>query len=121
MRADLLSSIAVLAAVLVGCGGDAGGTAGGGTCRSLAGTWEISAHSCNPSAIGSTLTFVQSNCTIDSIVPWTGWSGTMQPGGAGTWSGPAGGGATMVCQAATSGTTIQATCVPACEVTIVLQ
>jgi hypothetical protein len=110
----------VAALLLAACGSDPapGGGGGGGTCPSLAGTWKITAHSCNPGTVGSTLSFVQSNCSIDAIPPWTGWSGSLLPDGTGSWTGPTGPSSSMVCQTMLSGTTIQANCVPACAVTV---
>ena len=113
MRAWIL--VGVSAALLAaGCGG---GGDEGGECPDVSGVYVITAHSCQPSTVGSTLTIEQSGCDLPSLEPWPSWSGTVAEDGSMTWSGDAGG-TTMTCDAVLSGTTVTSSCTPACEVTL---
>jgi hypothetical protein len=83
----------------------------------VSGVYEITAHSCQPTTVGSTLTIEQTGCEIPSLEPWPSWSGTVAEDGAMTWSGDAGG-TLMTCDATMSGTTVTVTCTPSCDITL---
>jgi hypothetical protein len=106
--------VGVLAALLAaGCGGDDNSA----DCPDVSGVYVITAHSCQPATVGSTLTIEQDGCDIPSLDPWPSWSGSVAADGSMTWSGDAGG-VTMTCDAVLSGTTVTSTCTPDCEVTL---
>jgi hypothetical protein len=104
----------VAAMLLAGCSGDASDP---GDCPNVAGVYEITAHSCQPTTVGTTLTIAQSGCDLTSFEPWPDWTGVVTRDGAMTWSGDAGG-TTMTCNALLLGTAITSTCTPECEVTL---
>jgi hypothetical protein len=109
-----LFPLVVAALLAAGCGGG-GGEAG--DCPDVSGVYLITAHSCQPSTVGSTLTITQEGCDIPSLAPWPSWSGTVAADGSMTWSGDAGG-TPMTCAATVSGTTVTSSCTPECEVTL---
>ncbi len=111
-RALVLLGVAALLGA--GCGGDGNE---GGECPDVSGVYVITAHSCQPTTVGSTVTIAQDGCDIPSLEPWPSWSGTVAADGSMTWSGDAGG-VTMTCDAVLSGTTVTSTCTPECEVTL---
>ena len=91
---------------------------GNGNCPSMTGDWKITEH-CEASAIGTIMTFSQSGCIINQINPWPDWTGSIDENGDMIWSGPAEGGQTMVCNADLNGDTINSSCNPSCDVTVV--
>lgn len=104
-----------MAALLAaGCGGDGEPT---GECPDVSGVYVITAHSCQPTTVGSTLTIEQDGCEIPSLEPWPSWSGSVAADGSMIWSGDAGG-VPMTCDAVLTGAIVTSTCTPDCEVTL---
>lgn len=109
--------ILALGLALAGCSDDGGGgDGGGGACPQIAGTYTITAH-CVAAQIGTEVNVEQSGCTLTRFDPWTGWSGTISPGGGMSWSGDAGGTA-MTCTGSYSQGVITGACTPTCDVTL---
>jgi len=109
MRSALL--LLVLPAV-IGCGDDGAS----GDCPQVAGEYTITAH-CVAVQVGSKVTVSQEGCKLTQFDPWTGWSGTVQPGGAMTWSGDAGG-TLMTCNGSFAVNRITGSCDPTCDVVL---
>jgi hypothetical protein len=117
----------VLSATLLACssdsdsGGSSGGNGTGGTggssgqCASIDGAWTIKSH-CVSSQVGTTVTVHQNGCQIESVDPWTGWSGSVTAAGGISMSGPAGTGSTMTCTGTAAGSAITMSCNPTCDV-----
>lgn len=109
------ASCALLSSVALGCGDDDSKTDDGDTaCLGIDGSWTIASH-CQTSVVGTTATVHQTGCSVSSVDPWTGWSGSMTSDGAITMSGPAGT-AQMTCTGTATASAITMTCNPTCEV-----
>jgi hypothetical protein len=87
----------------------------GGSCPDLAGTWTFSDH-CEAALVGEDYEVTQEGCTLTVSAP--GWTGTVEPGGNVTLSGPAGGGAIMTCTGQATTNRLAASCSPPCEVVL---
>jgi len=120
MSRPLAGLVLMLVGAFAGCGGGGSGArdGSGAGCPDVSGAWQITAHSCQPSTVGQTLTITQVGCTLTDIQPWTSWSGTIDESGQLVISGDAGG-TTMTCAGALAGTTITTSCTPTCSVTFV--
>ena len=112
----------MLALALAGCSDDGGNGDGGsggdgsGACPQIAGAYTITAH-CVAAQIGTEVNVSQSGCTLTQFDPWTGWSGTISPGGGMSWSGDAGS-TLMTCTGSYSQGVITGSCTPSCDVTL---
>lgn len=112
MRKSVSAILAIvsLTLLILGCGST------NTNCPSIAGNWQITQH-CQSSFVSQTVTISQNGCDLTAFSTWSGWTGKVEENGAIYMAGMAGDDP-MSCTGMASGSTINASCNPTCDVTL---